>query len=540
MFFKQIIVLNFALRNLKLKTMKNFFSSLPLFLLIALSCSKTISPTSAGVDSEQAHGMIVLGEKLSDPYSLENMTKAYQSLYPTKADRVPISETHLYVRFLPKSDSELELLSSKVDNLLDHPVDYQILREGDYYMDPSLPQGSITWQYAVVDKDFDFPEGIAYELLHKCYLPSDSPASKAEGLDWESLEREAYRLSGNLDLLQETKADSDEAVPKGRITITDSSLGGKTEGVRGVKVSCNTFVKFDSAFTDDNGYYSMKRSFTSSPRYRLVFKNRYGFALGFNLILVQASASSLGKQSAEGYTLCVSETSERKLFTRCVVNNAGFDYYSMCKTEKGSMKTPPQNLRLWLFQFLDKSSAVMMHQGAIVDSGKLAKLLGEYAGIVKIFLPDITLGLKGCEDYASIYALACHEFAHASHYMAVGNSFWDKYAEYIVSSFVSSGFIMYGSGTDEDCGYCEVGEMWAYYMQGSMYKDRYGDKVNFGTEYWFSPQIFTYLEEKGMDRYKIFDSLSSDVIDRTTLKKRMTSLYPQFKTSINQAFSKYN
>lgn len=520
--------------------MKNFFFSLSLFLLLSLSCSKTSSLPSAGVDPMEGHDMIVLGERLSDPYSLENMTRAYQSLYPTKADRVPISETHLYVRFLPKTESELELLSSRVEHLLDHPVDYQIIREGDYYMDPSLPQGSITWQYAVVDKDFDFPEGIAYELLHKCYLPSDSPASKSEDIDWPSLEREAYRLSGNSDLLQGTKADAGTAVPKGRITISDPSLGGKEEGVKGVKVSCNTFVKFDSAFTDENGCYSLKRTFSSAPRYRLVFKNRYGFALGFNLILVQASASSLGKQSAEGFDLCVFADSERKLFTRCVVNNAGYDYYSMCKTDNGSMKTPPQNLRLWLFQFLDKSSAVMMHQGAIVDSGKLASLLGEYAGIVKIFLPDITLGVKGYEDYASLYALACHEFAHASHYMAVGNSFWDKYADYIISSFISSGFIMYGSGTDGDSGYCEVGEMWAYYMQSAMYKDRYGDKVNFGTEFWFSPQIFSYLDEKGMDRYKIFDCLGGDVIDRTVLKKRMTSLYPQFKTSINQAFSKYN
>ena len=131
--------------------MKNFFFSLSLFLLLSLSCSKTSSLPSAGVDPMEGHDMIVLGERLSDPYSLENMTRAYQSLYPTKADRVPISETHLYVRFLPKTESELELLSSRVEHLLDHPVDYQIIREGDYYMDPSLPQGSFTWQYAVVD-----------------------------------------------------------------------------------------------------------------------------------------------------------------------------------------------------------------------------------------------------------------------------------------------------------------------------------------------------------------------------------------------------
>ena len=29
--------------------------------------------------------------------------------------------------------------------LLDHPMDYEIVREGDWYHDPGVPEGEITW-----------------------------------------------------------------------------------------------------------------------------------------------------------------------------------------------------------------------------------------------------------------------------------------------------------------------------------------------------------------------------------------------------------
>ena len=42
-----------------------------------------------------------------------------------------------------------------------------------------------------------------------------------------------------------------------------------------------------------------------------------------NLILVQASVSTMGKGSVGGVSLEVTKDSDRSLFTRCVVNNAG-------------------------------------------------------------------------------------------------------------------------------------------------------------------------------------------------------------------------
>ena len=113
--------------------------------------------------------------------------------------------------------------------------------------------------------------------------------------------------------------------------------------------------------------------------------------------------------------------------------------------------------------------------------------------------------------------------------------------DYIITSFISSGMVTYGTGSEENHGYCEVGEMWAYYMQSTLYNERYpSEKLYFGQNYWFHPQIFTILDEKCLDKYRIFGALDTDVIDRKVLKKRMLSMYPQYKTAINQAFSKYN
>lgn len=525
--------------------MKNFIFTLCALLPLSGCVGSYINSASEIVDIEgvpAAEGMIVLGERLEDPYAVENISAALASLYPTKADRVVVDPTDLYVRFLPEDDGQYAVLESLGLMLYDHPVDYEIVRDGDYYHDPSVAEDDITWQYTVVPVDFDFPEGIRYELLHECYLPDNAPATKSDGIDWSLVEDEAYRLTGNGGLLEPegTRASGGGSVPSGQICIEDTASGA-VEGVKGVKISCNSFVKFDNAFTDEEGRYSMSKNFNSKKvRYRLVFKNRHGFALGFNLIFAPASSSTLGRAPSSGLSMTLGRGTERRLYSRCAVNNAAYDYYEQCEGEKSSIKTPPANLRIWLFQNLRSSSAVMMHQGAVVEDGIIRKFLKEYVLLLKIFLPDITLGLSECTTYADMYSRTMHELAHASHYMVVGNEFWNKYINYVITSFVTSGFITYGAGTEEDHGYCEVSEMWAYYMQSRLYNDRYpSDQRLFGTAYWFSPQIFYTLDEKGLDRYRIFDVLGDDIVDRKILQKKMISMYPQFKTAINQAFIRY-
>ena len=91
-----------------------------------------------GLDAAPGHGMIVLGRQLADPYSVENMTQALAAVYPTKAAaRVLLPATHYYVRFLPANEAQYALLEKMGLELMDHPMDFEIVREGDWHLEAS-------------------------------------------------------------------------------------------------------------------------------------------------------------------------------------------------------------------------------------------------------------------------------------------------------------------------------------------------------------------------------------------------------------------
>ena len=521
--------------------MRQLLKLLPVLLLAGCTHGNWEPDPVRSVDlSGIGHEMIVLGEKLADPYSVENVRLAVRSLYPEKV-RQDIRPTDVYVRFLPENEDQYDRLASLGVELIDHPLDHRILQEGDYYHDPEVAQDRITWQYAVVPSGTVFPEGIRCEVLDECYIAENDAHTRSDGIDWSAVEREAFRLTGNADLLvPRTRAEGESFAPSGRITLLDEECNqGVPVGLSGVKVCVNSFVKFATAYTDDEGCYEIEKSFTGEVRYRLLFKNRRNFSIGVNLVLIPASMSTLGKHSPEGIDVVVDRNSDWKLFTRCVVNNATAAYFDRCG-ETGDVSAPPAGLRIWIFRNLGSSSTPMLQQGVLVDSGKLGEFLGDYSSLVRMFLPDVTLGLKYCHDYASIYAETVHELSHASHYVRAGKSYWERYVRFILRSFVTSLGITYGTGLEEDAGYCEVGEMWGYYFGNCLFRERYGrGTVAEGLTMWFYPQILMYLEDRGVGAAKIFDALGPDVNSRSAFQDALSDRYPEHFSVISQAFDRY-
>ena len=523
--------------------MKWFFKMM-LPALVLVSCSKEcgspaeIDPVSTKENVEVVgHDSIELGERLENPYSVINVGKAVAALYPTRAD-VEIPVTDRYVRFLPKDTVELNLLSGLGLELFDHPMDREILKDGDYYHDPSVPDGEITWQYAVVPGDFAFPEGVLHEILDECFIPDDDVATRSiGGLDLDALERKSFEITGNAGLLEpQTRAKS---YPSGRISIVDDRLKGrKTVGVSGVKMVANVFVKVATTYTDANGNYQFSRKFSAKPHYRICFKNSVGFSIGFNLILVPASISAIGKGSPIGVDLTIDKNSDATLFRRCVVNNAAYDYYKKCQAT--GVTAPPKNLRFWILNILRPSSTLMMHHGALLDNKLVSKYIGQYSAIVRIFAPDITIGSKDKNgDYAALYSTTVHEMAHATHFQQVGSAYWRDYATYILSSFITTGDC-YGTGNGDNAGYCEVGEMWAYYIENALYKERYGSNSGFGLNYWFRPQILMELEKGGVSRSEICSALGFNVDDVKSFKKSLLANCPEKAALINKTFTKHS
>ena len=291
----------------------------------------------------------------------------------------------------------------------------------------------------------------------------------------------------------------------------------------------------------DSAYIEAVKKLYESGDDRLVFKNTKGFAIGFNLILVPASTSSLGRGPASGKNYTITKDSDRKLFLRAAVNNAAYDYISRCSADDMNLTLPPGDLRIWLMSSLSASSAVMIHHKVAVSHPLISDFLGVFASIIAFFAPDVTVGTADMDDYDDVYRAVCHELAHCSHFSQVGKDYWNRYVEYILRSYLKSGGSAYGDGTGEYAGYCEIGEMWAYYLESVMYQERYGGSLpQFGTGYWFSPQIFRYLDDRGFSRSDFLAAMKSDVTSIDLLRDKLTASFPDKGEMINQVFLRYN
>ena len=87
--------------------------------------------------------------------------------------------------------------------------------------------------------------------------------------------------------------------------------------------------------------------------------------------------------------------------------------------------------------------------------------------------------------------------------------------------------------------YAEIVQNYSNYCQTVLYRRHYpgsdalfGDRLN-------SPQIFLYLEERGLGLELLAPLFTSDVTDMAFLKQKMLSYYPQFKNVIMEAFARY-
>ena len=183
------------------------------------------------------------------------------------------------------------------------------------------------------------------------------------------------------------------------------------------------------------------------------------------------------------------------------MNNAAYDYIARCASSDLDLKAPPQDLRIWIFKNMTSSSAAMLHHGAFVEGNDLIqRYLGGYSSLLKTFLPDITIGAKAGEGkFVDLYSAVMHEMAHASHYAQVGNAWWNPYITY----------------------------------DG-------GDLPAFGTAFWFYPQIFRYLYERGMTCADLFKALKTEVTSRDDLLDALVTLFPEQERTIYQVFNRYS
>jgi hypothetical protein len=274
---------------------KKFLGIMCMFLLTFSACSPFKEPTEpqkTAYETPKGHNKsFQLGRKLENPYSVENMAKAYDSLStqpnsPLVGISSPVRTTHYYVRFLPQTPVQYDKL--KADSLLvlhDYPLDYELTFTNNNQASDAWNEQNTVWQYTSVKTDYTFANGVQYEILANLYLPQQdtqlSPTLQSLRIDGEdfatTLSDKSLILTGNgNDVIREKSKKC--WYPSGKIQVRDTRL--QAEGLpsmiplKGVRVQARHWFHYAFTVTDDNGDYSIE-CFKNPVHYRLVFQARH-------------------------------------------------------------------------------------------------------------------------------------------------------------------------------------------------------------------------------------------------------------------------
>ena len=239
---------------------------------------------------------MVLGKQLENPYSVENMKKALVNLSAngrTTGD-FDIKTTDLYVRFIPADSLEYDAIAADTRiELFDHPLDFEIEQEGNWYHDPSIPDHLPTYQYSVVKPGYAFPDTIEHEILAELFIPEElDEDSLANGritsnLDFlYVLEDEALRITDNWEEpINEDSAPNARRSrwnPSGRIRVREverrnaviTNMGGWLP-VENIKVRVRRWFTIKTDYTDANGNYRISHRFRRPVNYSVKFETPY-------------------------------------------------------------------------------------------------------------------------------------------------------------------------------------------------------------------------------------------------------------------------
>ena len=265
-----------------------------LLYLIFTSCSQekiaweheeTPSPNTSITESND--GVIILGKRLENPYSLKNMKQAFKNLAPQTRNGIQekdILPTHYYVKFHPKSEHELDILKQDTTVIwYEYPLDYEIKTLGVSYHDPAIPDSLPTYQYASIDiaKWEEIKQlPIAHEILEELFIPDedsdeDIAITTRSSHSWseefiENLVDESFRLTGNEEPYLETRGRS-KWRPAGNITVYDDIMG-KSIPLVGAKVRARRWFTTHIGYTNPNGDYSCNGRFKRPANYCIIWE----------------------------------------------------------------------------------------------------------------------------------------------------------------------------------------------------------------------------------------------------------------------------
>ncbi len=464
--------------------------------------------------------LTVLGEFRTNPFTVENMATAHNELYGTNLTVMPT--TDLYVKFLPADVEDVKKLEDTDEFFYDYQLEYEVVEMGDYYFQPEDPE-ELPTLYAVVAPDFTFPQ-VTYQIiaeLHVDYTDKDLVVRAMEntendpgvlGFDPILEEGEGGGGGGNPPAAGPCQCPvyPNPRKPGGCIQVEDTMLG--MEGVRRVKViTKDSWFQEDETWTDDQGCWKINEEYRGVMWMWVKFRSDRakfrGAPAGWRS--VYAWINTIKDYAGRFYGPVYNNihlkymhrnngTTSHLYWGAATVGNALHEFYD----NSGSGIIPPDSgLDVYLGRNNSYGYAVMDSQGQIATAagiaitgvtfftGPFAPLIGLVGGLgVVAYLPDVYVGIA-YDDSDRLKRLAYHEFAHASHFVKAGNSFWNTL---VWAEILAGG---HGTSNSSNAPIISISESWAEFVARTYNHGRYpgGGSLPIGYNY----ELF--LEEQRND-----------------------------------------
>lgn len=407
--------------------------------------------------------------------------------------------THSYIRFTPASQEDLDILENWERSsdyvIVDHPLDYELIEYGDYYIDPNVSDSLLTYRYTVVPTGTILPN-VSNTNLSDVYLDDNNPLLLAQSFKNIGLSNliNSYVIGGNyipqdeieefhpsitssvpepplcppgclavltVDFSQTIVAFQwvcecdetyvpqpindcgcnpplDKNIPAGCIEV--QNIGTTYDGVSIAQVKLwYGFFNLKKTFTDENGCWEASKRAKGPLKVQVFFDNDNveirGTNYWFGTKVLRDKGYFRSQAPYNDFEIKYNKIPQLREWAAAHSINADFEYSQMATTIQ--IPLPRSGLNVLLDDSDGIASAPML-QGNTSYPQALAFLqvslpiIGFLQFLTAGLKPDVTNTYDLLESALDFKRIHFHEYAHASHFSIVGNGYWNGFRDHIV------------------------------------------------------------------------------------------------------------
>lgn len=538
---------------------------------------------------------MIIGKKLENPFSVENMRKALDSLRnepqakllsvgvdADNLNHMEIEVTDLYVRMQARTVQAHDIMCRDTTVArFPFPLDHEIKQHGDY-IDPNvsqLPQGGVSSSYpvyyATVKPGFVPYDDVDYEVLCELFLPEhsnyyteDTMATRSNKRMFDvntvnSLLRQSFRLTGNGDQIKgvQTKAKPTTRgyYPSGTIRVevyNNLRNALEVQAVSGVLVRMYRWFYHSDGRTNGLGTYVSEEYrnelwINDNIDYHIIFTGQYKLnnwsfhhCIG-GVVPLDESWYDAGTHNSGGHSVTFYTNSAD--WSKCVLNNAL--YNGLRYNEIDKMATPPSHMKI-ACGYNEKyvASAPLLNKIIKIDNKWIYAFFPPAWIIIEKCLPDLifTYTRKNYEwDKMSNFVF--HELTHASQFGSMSSTkgvdwakkYWNKNVIQQASNSIGTGDA-YGHRGSDNWQMIALSEGWASYRDSTLSLRYHGYKHGgAGPQFPINYQLlFNALVRLKFAPADIEKSLAAYTLEEFIVN--LEALYPNKKGLVRSYVTRYD